>query len=595
MSSFYDLASLVVVPSGYQSGKIYAQKPLSTDGELTFSRASSATRVGPDGLIEKVRTNVVLQSNSFDTTWATTNATVTSGQAGYDGTNNAWELNSSASGGRILQSNTQAGLQTFSVYAKGSVSSGIRLYAFGTVNANAYFNLNLGTVGVIGGSGVTAKIEAVDGGWYRCSISFNQTNVNLRLYTSDNANAEAAGTIYIQNAQLEAGDIATDYIATTSAAVSVGPVANLPRLDYLGATCGPRLNLEPQRTNAITFSEQMDNAAWIKNVNAAVTANQAISPDGYQNADLVSNTLAGGNMDYYQLVTGSASTTYTYSVFVKAATHTKCALRAVIGAPSPFTTTPAAYFDLATASVIQSYGSATNAKIEAVGSNGWYRVSMTFPTIGTSHYLNLFPLSDTYSLSASNAPLNYSSTGGVYFWGAQYEIGAYATSYIGPTLGASVTRLADSASKTGISSLIGQTEGTLFWDFDTNNSDLYKRFSISNSSTVNWIFVGIEIATGTARGYVRNGGSIQADIQGSANISVSRVKIALAYKANDFALYVNGEQIGTDNSGTVPTCSSLDIGSQNPSSAVNAQSDTNQALLFKTRLSNADLATLTTI
>jgi hypothetical protein len=45
MSAFYDLASLVVVPSGYKSGKVYAQKPLTTDGQLAFTRASTATRV----------------------------------------------------------------------------------------------------------------------------------------------------------------------------------------------------------------------------------------------------------------------------------------------------------------------------------------------------------------------------------------------------------------------------------------------------------------------------------------------------------------------------------------------------------------------
>jgi hypothetical protein len=53
MSQFFDQASLVMVPSGYKDGKVYSQKPLSTDGELTFTRATSATRVGPDGLIQK--------------------------------------------------------------------------------------------------------------------------------------------------------------------------------------------------------------------------------------------------------------------------------------------------------------------------------------------------------------------------------------------------------------------------------------------------------------------------------------------------------------------------------------------------------------
>jgi hypothetical protein len=336
----------------------------------------------------------------------------------------------------------------------------------------------------------------------------------------------------------------------------------------------------------------MDNAAWIKNVNAAVTANQAISPDGYQNADLVSNTLVGGGMDYYQLVTGSASTTYTYSVFVKAATHTKCALRAFVGATSPFTTTPAAYFDLATASVIQSYGSATNAKIEAVGSNGWYRVSMTFPTIGTSHYLNLFPLSDTYSVSASNAPLNYSSTGGVYFWGAQYEIGAYATSYIN-TLGAAVTRGADSCKKTGISSLIGQTEGTLFVEAKvTRNGRL---LLIADSPYSSNLIEILATSAGKVNAFVYNG-SVQADIFSTATYATGdRLKIAFAYKQNDFVLYVNGTSQGTDTSANVPTGMAQVIFNDFVSAGYNSANAYSQALIFKTRLSNADLATLTTL
>jgi len=50
--SLYDDASLIAYPSGYKESKRYAQKPVSGAGDLTFSRASSATRTNSEGLIE---------------------------------------------------------------------------------------------------------------------------------------------------------------------------------------------------------------------------------------------------------------------------------------------------------------------------------------------------------------------------------------------------------------------------------------------------------------------------------------------------------------------------------------------------------------
>ena len=65
MSGLFNKASLVLVPSGYKAGKVYSQVPTDGGGDLTFTRASSATRVNSDGLIEKVRTNLFLNSNNF--------------------------------------------------------------------------------------------------------------------------------------------------------------------------------------------------------------------------------------------------------------------------------------------------------------------------------------------------------------------------------------------------------------------------------------------------------------------------------------------------------------------------------------------------
>jgi hypothetical protein len=223
----------------------------------------------------------------------------------------------------------------------------------------------------------------------------------------------------------------TDYIATTTAAVSVGPVSGLPRLDYLGGASCPRLILEGQRTNLLTFSEQLNNAAWL-NAGGTITANTAVSPSGYQDAD----TLTGVR---YQST--FASNTYTLSVFAKKVDgDNTLALRFDVP------TTKVAVFNLNNGTIVGADAGYTPT-ITNYG-NGWYRCTLTTPASTT--------ITNAVFVSASSGA---SST---YVWGAMLEQGSYSSSYIGPTLGASVTRLADAASKTGISSLIGQTEGTLF-------------------------------------------------------------------------------------------------------------------------------------
>jgi len=84
--SIYDKSSLVLIPSGTKTGKVYSQKPVSGDGDFTFTRASAATRVNADGNIEKETQNLLLQSN-FSSSWSATVATMTGGQSGYDGSN----------------------------------------------------------------------------------------------------------------------------------------------------------------------------------------------------------------------------------------------------------------------------------------------------------------------------------------------------------------------------------------------------------------------------------------------------------------------------------------------------------------------------
>ena len=69
--SIYKSSSLAMIPTAYKDGKLYSIRPTDGSGDFTFSRGSNlaATRVDVNGLIEKGRENLVLQSNQFDTSW----------------------------------------------------------------------------------------------------------------------------------------------------------------------------------------------------------------------------------------------------------------------------------------------------------------------------------------------------------------------------------------------------------------------------------------------------------------------------------------------------------------------------------------------
>jgi hypothetical protein len=114
-----------------------------------------------------------------------------------------------------------------------------------------------------------------------------------------------------------------------------------------------------------------------------------------------------------------------------------------------------ARFNLVDGTVI-AQNTSNNAYIESYG-NGWYEVGFSMTKSGTLLRPGLYTLD--YETSSSTHVGD--STKGIFIYHVQGEQASYSTSVI-PTTTATVTRLADACSKTGISSLIGQTEGTLF-------------------------------------------------------------------------------------------------------------------------------------
>jgi len=561
VSTFYDQASLVLIPSGYKEDVVYSQKPTDGSGDLTFTRASDGTRVNSQGYVERVPWNLLQQSNTFSTTWGNSNTTETGGQADKDGGNNAWLLTKSASNGYLIQSLAQAGVQTASIYAKASDSDWLYLQAVGTSTASCYFDLINGTTGSTG-SLIDKSIELIGNGWYRCSITYNQTLSNFRIYPAEaNSLSASSGSVFIQDAQLVEGTTAKPYFPTTDR-------LNVPRLDYSNGC--PSLLLEPQRTNLRTHSDDFNN---ISPSNVTVTSNDTTSPDGTANADKLTPSGTGfhtvGNT-----ISVTAGQKYTISVFYKYGTHKN------IG-----------FYDNNTSGSEITINLETNAFTLAANvddggivpyGNGWYRAYATF-TAASSNMVNYI----IFRNDANNG--NYTATGAYsYFYGWQIEQGSYSTSYI-PTTSAAVTRVADACSKTGISSLIGQTEGTLFADVYLDSRSSYTYFAIAPNLGSTTAYIGISFEATTMKFEVVNSG-VQAGIIFS-NSSTGRFKLAAAYKQNDFTFYVNGTQKGTDTSGTVPACSQLGLYNYNQTQSLKY----NQVLLFKTRLSNTELAALTTL
>jgi hypothetical protein len=588
MSQFFDQASLVMVPSGYKDGKLYSQKPLSSSGELTFSRGSDieATRVASNGYIEKAKVNLLLQSNSFtNAPWETIDSSVTGGQSGYDGSSDARLLENTDAGGYIRQNIILSGVQTLSVYAKAGTLDFIRIRAtVSGTNVDAYFDLSTGTyAGTAVGTAIDATITSMGSGWHRCSLTYNETNIDLRIYPAIAYNdlTDTSGNIYIQDAQLNYGLVAQEYQETTTTSVVSGITNDMPRLDYSGGASCPSLLLEPSRTNLVTQSEYIGSLTPER---GTITSNADTSPEGVVNAtSFVEDSTTGRHRtSFFQSVT--SGTTYTFSMFakIKSGTRLLCINNAAtIGAR--------AYFDLVNGDV-EGVDSGT-ASIEAFA-NGWYRCSVTATSSVTGNATTYFGLEDG---TADNGYAG-DGTSGHYWYGLQLEAGSYPTSYI-PTYGTSATRLADQASKTGISSLIGQTEGTLFVDFkiDGDLNTIRVLCILRGVDTSDFVVVFIENGILYARMRATSGGALINVTKSGFTSGVH--KVAIGYAANDLTLYLDGVLVGQNTSASVAfslPLSIVNIG-ENASSINQLGDGINQVLIFKTRLTNAQLAELTTL
>jgi len=550
------------------------------EADFDFSRGSSATRVNEQGLVEDVQilSGELVQNGNFEqigselvtngdfsngtTNWTpNTNATLSidsgrlkvaiSGGSGYPSQNittevgKTYKVTADAFIGTSsrLAFFTNADSQFRNLYADGSfnftfvatsTSTQLRLYVYDNGAYGFWDNVSVKEVGQnwtlntgwsIGDGVAIGNASIGTGSIYQQGVFEIGKKYQLKLdatLTSGSFKLEGSGgstlatfnetksydvTIEATQVDLMFRRITSSFIGSIDniSVVEITDDTDLPRIDFTDGTGS--LLLEPQRTNSLPYSE--DFTQWTVQSGTTITSNttETLSPSGQYNA---SKIVSNGSVGFYKqvAVTGVVSR----SIYLKSVTGT---VNVKLKDPALTVTTK-------TLSVTENWQ-----RFELVESNG--------------------------HASQSGLWVDDIPSSGIYAWAAQLESGNYPTSYI-PTSGSTVTRSADVANNSGNADLFNDSEGVLYAEIAALADDsTFKQIAISNGTTDNRVALMYTNASNSIRSQVRVAASNQFDQTTTAYTITQNNKIAIKYKANDFALWINGVQVLTDTSGTTPT------------------------------------------
>jgi hypothetical protein len=539
--------------------------------EMDVVRATTATLVNSDGLIEPVAYNLLSYSEQLNNAiWTKTAATINANATiAPNGTLTADKLieDSTNATHLALQSISfisQSSNYNYSVYLKAAERYKFRL-RFGGFGSATDINGDLNAQTVSAGT-----LTNVGNGWFRCEFSVNSSTgvtspfivVSLQD-NSGNNNYLGNGTsgLFVWGAQVTGGSTVKTYFPTTDR-------LDVPRVDYSNGT--PSILVEPQRTNLVLRSEEFDNASWVRLGTITVTSNNSISPSGNSTADLVLGADATSSIS--QIIAGTTGLVYTNSFYIKNnnSTQSRLTIRNTITAVECNIN----WSGTVLSSITNLTGTTT---FQDIGNN-WYRITSTYTSLEATQRPRILPTQTT----------NQS----VFLWGAQVEVGSNATSYI-PTVAASVTRNADVISKTGISSLIGQTEGTLFLDYNLLNF-LNQEVTINNVYT-NSISLGFLTDTTFKFRCLFFSNSISTNLTSGTISALGNYKIAVKYKSGENKLFINGVLVAS-NTSTLNFTTSLNSLFLNTATAVyfgNNSKSLKSMAIWKTQLTDQECIDLT--
>ena len=540
--------SLAMIPSAYADSKVYSVLPNNGDGDFTFNRDSSATRIGQNGLIQTVGYfgNELVTNGDYTnglTGWATQ---IPSGQS-VTVTSNQLRINydSGATQGStgVNQTILTASVKVEIVIDIASITGTLRIQAGGQVK-------DISTTGI---------------------HKFEKTPTSTILYIIRSANASS--------------------LDVTINSISIKEVqGDQPRLNYdisngVVQSC-PSLLLEPASTNVIPYSEDFSNAAWSK-TNLTVTDNQTTSPDGSLNASKLTEDTSTGEHKIFDSLSITSGVDYTFSVFVKSNGRNFIRLRlenAGVGSGQINV-----WFDVLNGAV-GTVGAGT-AIIENYG-NGWYRCIATGTTSATSYVAQI-------NLSDADNNVSYTGDGasGIYLFGAMLEELSYATSYIPTLSGAIQTRAAETCNDAGTSSTFNSTEGVLYAEISglaLAGGD--SRISLSDSTLNNRI--SFAYSPTASKGYIIvkiNGVSVINNLNVEIGNHLDIKKIAISYKSGDTKVFLNGVELSIASSVSFSGGVLNDLSFESANSSVKFYGNVKDIRVYNEALTDAQLQTLTTL
>lgn len=530
---------------------------------LTYTSPSLKMTRGPGGASSVLRFqahNLCVQSENFDNaSWTKTGCTV--------GANTTTDSSGTALADAVIPNNgsfasflsgtavTSIAGATYrvSIDAKEGTLSGVKwleLAVTSTSTWRAWFNLSTGSAGSTSGSPSASGITSLGNGWHRCYIEVVAGTTSLTMFPAARSADASTGAVtgngtdpafYAFKAHIRRTPSDSSYLSTTTAARYALP------LEWSTAGVLQGLLVEEARTNLVTYSDDLTNAAWVKT--SATATKTANGPDGVANS-ASTLTATAGNATCLQSIT-SASAARVTSCYIKRRTGT--------------------------GNIDMTQDNGTTWATVTVTSD-WTRVSIaaatvTNPIVG----LRIVTSGDAVDVALFD-----------------HEVGSFITSPK-PTIGATAARAVDTIGTALPSGIAGASAYTAYvaW-IDSGVTVALSRYVYSvrvGADSTNRL--SVTVASNVANAQIVSAG---ADSLGTATSAVSAAahKHVLAYDASSGNEAFDGV-LKTQDTSITPPVGSLDqmyLGSAGGTLALNAH--VRQFMIIPRRRGDGELAGMTT-